>query len=123
MGGQDINDKDAAQEWQSRKSSYPNLDERSWSHLKAELKPADGKGEKDGYGIDGPWRAFRVRGPMQFHLVGVLLEFSRCLAQRSISIFTVSTWDTDYICVKESDFGNACKALTEDGWNVVDQGE
>ncbi|SJX60380.1 uncharacterized protein SRS1_11694 [Sporisorium reilianum f. sp. reilianum] len=181
MTGEDINDKDAAQEWQSRKSSYPNLDvliqpddfmlarlpptslippsildllsqstdsqgspsfctvsrthrelsilvstsaERSWSALKAELEPADAsKGEEDGFSIDGPWRAFRIRGPMQFHLVGVLLEFSRCLAHRSISIFAVSTWDTDYICVKEGDFDNACRALAEDGWNVVEQAD
>lgn len=97
--------------------------ERSWSDLKAQLASSNGKGEEDGYGTDGPWRAFRIRGPMQFHLVGVLLEFSKCLAQRDISIFAVSTWDTDYICVKKSDFENACKALTEDGWNVVDQDE
>ncbi|KAJ9476813.1 ACT_7 domain-containing protein [Pseudozyma hubeiensis] len=178
--GTDINDKTSAQAWQSRKSSYPNLDvliqpdeymlarlppassipqpildllsaptgssktpffctvsrtqnelsilvstaaERSWSNLKVQLAPSDRKGEEDGYGTDGPWRAFRIRGPMQFHLVGVLLEFSKCLAQRDISIFAVSTWDTDYICVKQSDFEDACKALTEDGWNVVDQDE
>ncbi len=58
---------------------------------------------------------------MQFHLVGVLLEFSKCLAERSVSIFAVSTWDTDYICVKEEDFSKACGALKEDGWTVVDQ--
>lgn len=75
---------------------------------------------REGYGLDGPWRAFRIRGPMEFHLVGVLLEFSKCLAQRSISIFAVSTWDTDYICVKEADFAGACEALKEDGWNVLD---
>lgn len=97
--------------------------ERSWSHLTAELEGDDAKGKEDGYGTDGPWRAFRIRGPMQFHLVGVLLEFSRCLAQRSISIFAVSTWDTDYICVKQDDFDRACAALTEDGWNVVEQAD
>ena len=60
---------------------------------------------------------------MQFHLVGVLLEFSKCLAQRSVSIFAVSTWDTDYICVKGNDFENACQALRDDGWNVVDKAD
>ncbi|SPO20005.1 uncharacterized protein UTRI_00397_B [Ustilago trichophora] len=172
-----INDRQAAENWQSRKSHYPNLDVliqpdeyilarlpptspipptildlvskpasnanasfctvsrthrelsilvstssfRSWTDLKAELEPVDG--EQDGYGADGPWRAFRIRGPMEFHLVGVLLEFSKCLAERSISIFAVSTWDTDYICVKEADFTNACQALKDDGWNVLDQAD
>lgn len=97
--------------------------ERSWNDLKAELEAAVAKGEDDGHGVDGPWRAFRIRGPMQFHLVGVLLEFSKCLAQRGISIFAVSTWDTDYICVKQSDFDNACKALEQDGWKVLDQAD
>ena len=60
---------------------------------------------------------------MEFHLVGVLLEFSKCLAERSISIFAVSTWDTDYICVKQGDFTNACQALKDDGWNVLDQAD
>lgn len=95
--------------------------ERSWDGLKAELQPTEG--EQEGYGIDGPWRAFRIRGPMEFHLVGVLLEFSKCLAERSISIFAVSTWDTDYICVKQGDFANACQALKDDGWNVLDQAD
>lgn len=92
--------------------------ELSWSDLKAELVPLH---EKEGYGIDGPWRTFRIRGPMEFHLVGVLLEFSKSLARRSISLFVVSTWDTDYICVKADDFSNACQALREDGWNVLDR--
>lgn len=60
---------------------------------------------------------------MQFHLVGVLLEFGKCLAQGGISIFAVSTWDTDYICVKQNDFDNACAALREDGWNVLNQAD
>lgn len=96
------------------------LSNRGWKDLEDELNPNGDNGEADGYGIDGPWRAFRIRGPMEFHLVGVLLEFSKYLAARSVSIFAVSTWDTDYICVKGGDFSNAVQALKDDGWNVVD---
>lgn len=47
---------------------------------------------KHGYGIDGPWRCLRVRGPMQFHLVGVMFEITKSLAAGGVSIFALSTW-------------------------------
>uniref|UniRef100_V5EH96 CASTOR ACT domain-containing protein n=1 Tax=Kalmanozyma brasiliensis (strain GHG001) TaxID=1365824 RepID=V5EH96_KALBG len=114
--GEDINDKQAAHDWQSKKTQYRNLDGLAVKELEKAVGPSEG-----GHGLDGPWKAFRIRGPMEFHLVGVLLEFSRCLAQRAISIFAISTWDTDYICVKEDNFANACQALKDDGWNVLDK--
>ena len=65
------------------------------------------------------WRAFRVRGPLEFGLVGILSRLTGVLAERGIGIFAVSTYDTDYILVKEEAFDIAADALTRAGYEVV----
>ena len=65
------------------------------------------------------WRAFRVKGSMDFSLVGVLARLSGALASRDIPIFAVSTFDTDYILVKGADFERALAALAEAGFETV----
>ena len=65
------------------------------------------------------WRAFRVKGSMDFSLVGVLARLSGALASRDIPIFAVSTFDTDYILVKDADFERALAALAEAGFETV----
>lgn len=57
------------------------------------------------------WRGFRIRGVLDFSLVGVLSEITGILADRGIGIFAVSTYNTDYILVKEDDLGSALEAL------------
>ncbi|MBQ1501170.1 MAG: ACT domain-containing protein [Firmicutes bacterium] len=64
------------------------------------------------------WRGFRVRGPLDFSLVGILARISSVLAESGISIFAVSTFDTDYILVKEKDFPGAEAALTAAGYTL-----
>ncbi len=48
------------------------------------------------------WRAFKVRGPLDFGLVGILAGISGALADAGVSIFAISTYDTDYILVRGS---------------------
>lgn len=67
------------------------------------------------------WSCLRVAGKLEFTLVGVIAELSRLLADAGVSIFTVSTYDTDYILVKSVDVGAAIQALAEGGHEVVDQ--
>lgn len=57
------------------------------------------------------WRAFRVAGQMDFGLTGVLAGLSAILAQAAISIFALSTFDTDYILVKEEKLTKALEVL------------
>ncbi|CAK9783172.1 hypothetical protein CC85DRAFT_300966 [Cutaneotrichosporon oleaginosum] len=64
----------------------------------------------------GPWTAIRVRGPLEHHMVGVLSEIARVLKEASISIFAISTWDTDYILVTSDTLERAKEALAADGW-------
>ena len=65
------------------------------------------------------WRAFRVCGELDFSLVGILAKLSGALADAGIGIFAVSTYNTDYILVKEVDFGHAAEALAAAGYEVA----
>jgi len=57
------------------------------------------------------WRAFKVEGPLDFSLTGVLVSLADPLAEAQISIFAISTYDTDYLLVKDDDFKKAVKIL------------
>jgi hypothetical protein len=61
------------------------------------------------------WRGFMVEGPLDFGLTGILLKIAEPLAKAGISIFAISTFDTDYVLVKEASFPDARKVLTECG--------
>ena len=65
------------------------------------------------------WRGFRIEGTLDFALVGILSKLSAILAQNKIGIFAVSTYNTDYILVKEENFEKALLALEEEGYTVV----
>ena len=64
------------------------------------------------------WRAFRIRGILDFSLVGILSKISGILAENGIGIFAVSTFNTDYILVKAETFGRAMAVLAEAGYAV-----
>lgn len=67
---------------------------------------------------DVGWRAFRIQGPLDFSLVGILSAVASVLAQRQIPIFAVSTYNTDYILTKEENFERAVEALRGAGYSV-----
>ena len=67
---------------------------------------------------DDGWRGFRVRGVLDFSLIGILAGLSGILAAHQIGIFAVSTYNTDYILVKEADFPRALEALASEGYTV-----
>lgn len=74
--------------------------------------PDDIKYEKD-------WRILKIEGPLDFSLIGILASISSLLSQERISIFAISTYDTDYILVKSKDINNAIKVLTKGGYNLI----
>lgn len=57
------------------------------------------------------WQIFKVLGPLDFSLVGILASISKTLADCGVSIFAISTYDTDYILVKEKDIDHAVESL------------
>ena len=62
------------------------------------------------------WRAFRVVGTLDFSLIGVLSGITRILADNGIGVFVVSTFDTDYVLVKEQDVDMTITSLSEAGY-------
>ncbi|MBR1660140.1 MAG: ACT domain-containing protein [Oscillospiraceae bacterium] len=65
------------------------------------------------------WRAFRIQGVLDFSLIGILAKLSAILAENGIGIFAVSTFNTDYILVKEENFARALDALSAAGYRVI----
>ena len=71
--------------------------------------PANATVREDG------WRALRVAGTMEFALVGILYRLTGALASEGIPVFAVSTFDTDYLFIKEEHWTKALAALETDG--------
>ena len=68
---------------------------------------------------DDGWRGFRIEGVLDFSLIGILSKISAILAENRIGIFAVSTYNTDYILVKEENFGKAMRVLEKQGYNII----
>jgi uncharacterized protein len=80
-----------------------------------ELVPVDREGE-------GGWRAIMLVGPFEFTMTGVLAAVADPLARAGVPIFAVSTFDTDYILVKQSSLDRA-QAVLEAGGHRFDSDE
>ncbi len=72
--------------------------------------PANTTAREDG------WRAFRVAGTLDFSLVGILAKIADVLAAAGVSIFAVSTYDTDYVLTHDA--AAACAALRSAGYAI-----
>jgi len=66
-----------------------------------------------------PWRCFEVEGPLEFSMIGVLASLTETLATAGISVFAVSTFDTDYLLVKADQLEVAEAALKSAGHTVT----
>ena len=62
------------------------------------------------------WKCIKVKGPLDFNLTGILAGISDILAQANISIFAISTFDTDYILVRSQDLSSARNKLRKAGY-------
>ncbi len=67
---------------------------------------------------DRGWRALKVEGPLDLALTGVLASLANPLAAANINLFAVSTFDTDYLLVKEYNFTRACVVLRQAGLSI-----
>jgi hypothetical protein len=68
--------------------------------------------------IEPGWRAFKVAGPLDFSLTGILAALSVPLATARIGLFAIATFDTDYVLVREADLEQAKAALRAAGHRV-----
>ena len=66
------------------------------------------------------WRILKIEGPLDFSLIGILASISTILAQKGISIFAISTYDTDYILVKNKDLDITIQSLINERYEVID---
>jgi hypothetical protein len=71
--------------------------------------------------VDHGWRALRVLGNLDFAMVGILASLVNPLAAAGIAVFTVSTFDTDYVLVKHCDFQRVTDALHRAGHRVLSE--
>ena len=69
---------------------------------------------------ENDWRILKIEGPLDFSLIGILASISVILAQNAISIFAISTYDTDYILVKNKDINNAISSLIKERYEIID---
>jgi hypothetical protein len=64
--------------------------------------------------VEKDWRALKIQGPLPFTMTGVLTSILNPLAKNQISILAISTFDTDYVLVKEKDLPKAVGILQKD---------
>lgn len=68
---------------------------------------------------DDGWCGFRIQGVLDFSLIGVLSKISGILAKNEISVFAVSTYNTDYILVKINNLDKAVGVLKSEGYAIT----
>ena len=81
---------------------------------RTESTPANTTAREDG------WRGFRIEGTLDFSLIGILFPIAAILAENKIGIFAVSTYNTDYVLVKEENFDKAMTALGAAGYEITE---
>lgn len=72
--------------------------------------------------IEKDWTAFKVEGPLEFELTGILAAVAKPLADAGIPIFTISTFNTDYILVKKQTVEQAKIAWENAGHTIISDG-
>lgn len=69
---------------------------------------------------DDGCKGFRLQGILDFSLIGILSKIAALLAENSISIFAISTYNTDYVFIKEENFQKALDILKHSGYEIVE---
>ena len=76
-------------------------------------------GAPDHARVEGPFAALRVEGTLDFGLTGILASLTAPLAEAGVSVFAISTYDTDYLLIARERLGEAIAALTAAGHEIV----
>lgn len=69
--------------------------------------------------IEYNWRAMKIVGTLDFSLIGILSRISTILAQAEISIFAISTYNTDYILLKANKLEKAIEVLKQNNYEII----
>ena len=93
----------------------------SITRTKDELSIIVQKYELNGFlEVENGWKIFKINGILNFSLVGILSKISTILANENISIFVMSTFNTDYIMVKKENIKNAIEILKKNNYEIKD---
>jgi hypothetical protein len=68
---------------------------------------------------EGGWSLFRIEGQLDFGLIGILAKLTTLLAENNISVFAVSTFNTDYILVKTISLAAARELFKDNGYGIL----
>jgi hypothetical protein len=71
-----------------------------------------------GTACEAGWRVLKCEGPLDYELPGIIASLAEPLANAGVSIFSIATYETDYILVKDSQLDTAINALTTYGHAV-----
>lgn len=69
---------------------------------------------------DDGWKGFRIQGILDFSLIGILSKIAEILAKNSISIFAISTYNTDYVLIKNENYQKALDILKHSGYEIAE---
>jgi hypothetical protein len=72
-----------------------------------------------GISSEAGWRCFQVQGLLDFSEIGIIFSLTRPLAENGVSVFVISTFNTDYLMVKDRDLAKAIDALTAEGHEII----
>lgn len=73
----------------------------------------------DGIAAERGWRCIKVAGPLDFALTGILAALAVPLARAGMSIFAISTYDTDYLLVRSDHVAHAISVLRAEGHHII----
>ena len=91
-----------------------NTDKEKSLVCPSDLVPDNATNREDG------WKGFRIAGQLDFSLVGILAKIAKILASQGLSIFAISTFDTDYVFVKDENFEKAIKTLKGNHYRIIE---
>jgi hypothetical protein len=68
--------------------------------------------------VESGWKAFRIDGVLDLNMVGVAASITGILAKAEISVFIISTYNTDYFFVKAADFSKSVSLLENSDYEI-----
>ncbi len=69
--------------------------------------------------VERDWSALKIQGPLDFALTGIIAKIATLLANEKISVFAISSFDTDYILIKHAAFEEAISVLSKNDYQIV----
>ena len=72
----------------------------------------------DGVRCDRGWRALKLEGPLELTMTGIIASMAAPLAEAGIPIFSIATYETDYLLVRDGQLDESIAALRERGHTV-----